>query len=206
MDRTSDIATSCGVHPSAVVRFAQRFGFLGLLGSAGRFQAGIHGRERFAAELFSSVSESSSTRRRARRRAVGGARVHRREPHRTRRTRSWSRRRAVRAGRRHALAGGKHLIYVIGVRRSFAVASYIVYVLQHKREVRASDFGLRRHVSRTSAQREEGRCRDCNQLRAVRQGNAVLRRVAQHHGARRPLSSPIASFRRSRVMRAPVCS
>jgi DNA-binding MurR/RpiR family transcriptional regulator len=27
MDRTSDIAASCGVHPSAVVRFAQRFGF-----------------------------------------------------------------------------------------------------------------------------------------------------------------------------------
>ncbi len=29
MDRTSDIATACGVHPSAVVRFAQRFGFSG---------------------------------------------------------------------------------------------------------------------------------------------------------------------------------
>src|SRR6202012_2310813 len=29
VDRTSDIATSCGVHPSAVVRFAQRFGFSG---------------------------------------------------------------------------------------------------------------------------------------------------------------------------------
>jgi DNA-binding MurR/RpiR family transcriptional regulator len=29
MDRTSDIAAACGVHPSAVVRFAQRFGFSG---------------------------------------------------------------------------------------------------------------------------------------------------------------------------------
>src|SRR5580693_8064163 len=29
MDRTSDIASACGVHPSAVVRFAQRFGFSG---------------------------------------------------------------------------------------------------------------------------------------------------------------------------------
>ncbi|HEY1607627.1 MAG TPA: MurR/RpiR family transcriptional regulator, partial [Paraburkholderia sp.] len=29
MDRTSDIAARCGVHPSAVVRFAQRFGFSG---------------------------------------------------------------------------------------------------------------------------------------------------------------------------------
>ena len=29
VDRTSDIAASCGVHPSAVVRFAQRFGFSG---------------------------------------------------------------------------------------------------------------------------------------------------------------------------------
>ncbi len=27
MDRTGDIASACGVHPSAVVRFAQRFGF-----------------------------------------------------------------------------------------------------------------------------------------------------------------------------------
>ena len=29
VDRTSDIAASCGVHPSSVVRFAQRFGFSG---------------------------------------------------------------------------------------------------------------------------------------------------------------------------------
>ena len=29
VDRTADIAASCGVHPSAVVRFAQRFGFSG---------------------------------------------------------------------------------------------------------------------------------------------------------------------------------
>ena len=29
MDRTGDIASACGVHPSAVVRFAQRFGFSG---------------------------------------------------------------------------------------------------------------------------------------------------------------------------------
>ena len=29
MDRTGDIAAACGVHPSAVVRFAQRFGFSG---------------------------------------------------------------------------------------------------------------------------------------------------------------------------------
>src|ERR1700731_4889691 len=43
VDRTSDIATSCGVHPSAVVRFAQRFGFSGFSDLQGGFKPAYTG-------------------------------------------------------------------------------------------------------------------------------------------------------------------
>jgi DNA-binding MurR/RpiR family transcriptional regulator len=75
-------------------------------------------------------------------------------------------------------------IYVIGVRRSFAVASYIVYALQHtkKRVHLVSGFG--------------GMYRE--QIRSVRKGDVVIAisfapygketqycvRAAQHHGAK----------------------
>jgi len=44
MDRTSDIASACGVHPSAVVRFAQRFGFSGFSDLQTMFRQAYTGR------------------------------------------------------------------------------------------------------------------------------------------------------------------
>ena len=58
MDRTSDIASACGVHPSAVVRFAQRFGFSGFSRFAGGVQAGLHRRRAARRRAISSASAS----------------------------------------------------------------------------------------------------------------------------------------------------
>ena len=56
VDRTSDIATSCGVHPSAVVRFAQRFGFSGFSDLQAVF------RQAYTGQGASSSEPSSSSR------------------------------------------------------------------------------------------------------------------------------------------------
>lgn len=190
MDRTSDIAARCGVHPSAVVRFAQRFGFSGFSDLQAVF------RHAYAGQGASGTSYQQRIRRLIE--AKGGS---------------------AKAGNPGAALGGtvarefidacrsgldelaaglddaqfdaavKMLeqadnLYVIGVRRSFPVASYIVYALQHTRK--------RVHlVSGLGGMYQE-------QIRGVKKGDVVIAisfapygketqyclRVAQHHQAK----------------------
>ncbi|MDE1183781.1 MurR/RpiR family transcriptional regulator [Paraburkholderia sp.] len=158
MDRTSDIAASCGVHPSAVVRFAQRFGFSGFSDLQAVF------RQAYAGQSASTTSYQQRIRKLIDDKpgALSGGSVAR----------------EFIAACRDGLdeldanlddaqfdAAVKMLqkadnIYVIGVRRSFPVASYIVYALQHtaKRVHLVSGFG--------------GMYRE--QIRSVRKGDVVI--------------------------------
>ncbi|MCX4165892.1 MULTISPECIES: MurR/RpiR family transcriptional regulator [Paraburkholderia] len=183
VDRTSDIAASCGVHPSAVVRFAQRFGFSGFSDLQAVF------RQAYTGQGASSPSYQQRIRKlideKPGGRLSGGAVA-----------------REFVAACRGGLdeletslddaqidAAVKMLqhadnIYVIGVRRSFPVASYIVYALQHtpKRVHLVSGFG--------------GMYRE--QIRSVKKGDVVVAisfapygketqyclRVAHHHQAK----------------------
>ncbi|QKM46892.1 HTH-type transcriptional regulator MurR [Burkholderia glumae] len=129
MDRTSDIAERCGVHPSAVVRFAQRFGFSGFSDLQAVFRDAYTGQnpagQSYRQRIRSLIDE--------RRGALSVPAVAHQFIE------------ASRAGLDELAAGlddtqfdaavsmleKAENIYVIGVRRSFPVASYIVYALQH---------------------------------------------------------------------------
>ena len=182
VDRTSDIAASCGVHPSAVVRFAQRFGFSGFSDLQAVF------RQAYTGQGASSPSYQQRIRKLIDDKpgALSGGAVAREFIA------------ASRGGLEELEAGlddkqfdaaVKMLqqadnIYVIGVRRSFPVASYIVYALQHtpKRVHLVSGFG--------------GMYRE--QIRSVKKGDVVIAisfapyaketqyclRVAHHHQAK----------------------
>jgi DNA-binding MurR/RpiR family transcriptional regulator len=181
VDRTSDIAASCGVHPSAVVRFAQRFGFSGFSDLQDVFKQAYAGQnpsgQTYKQRIRKLIDDKPG-------RLAGGAVA-----------------REFVAACRSGLdeleqtfddeafeSAVKMLqqaenIYVIGVRRSFAVASYIVYALQHtpKRVHLVSGFG--------------GMFRE--QIRSVKKGDVVIAisfepygketqyclRVAHHHQA-----------------------
>ncbi|GAB5099525.1 MULTISPECIES: MurR/RpiR family transcriptional regulator [unclassified Caballeronia] len=182
MDRTSDIATACGVHPSAVVRFAQRFGFSGFSDLQAVF------RQAFAGGNGSQQSYQQRIRKLIDEKAGDASGV------------SVAREfiAASRTGLDELEAGlddeqfdaavemleHAENIYVIGVRRSFAVASYIVYALQHTRK--------RVHLISGIG----GMFRE--QVKSVRKGDVVVAisfapygketqycvRAAQHHGAK----------------------
>ena len=66
-------------------------------------------------------------------------------------------------------------IYVVGVRRSYAVAAYIVYALSHTDKRVHLISGDWRHVPRADALGAPQRRRDGDQLHAVRRGDARLR-------------------------------
>ncbi len=144
VDRVSDIAERCGVHPSAVVRFAQHFGFAGFSDLQAVF------RQAYTETVAPHLSYQQRIRRlagkkRAAGEPLGGAAVAR----------------EFIAGSRAGLddlANGlddaafnaavellarADTIYVAGVRRSYAVASYTTYALQHtrKRVVQISGLG-----------------------------------------------------------------
>ena len=176
-----------------------------LLRSAGGVSAGVHGAGRSSQSYQQRIRKLIDEKPGELSGGVGGARVHRGEPH----------------GGLDELEAGlddeqfeaavKMLqqaenIYVIGVRRSFRGGELHRLCVAAHAQARASRVGLRRHVSRADSQREEGRCGDRDQLRAVRQGDAVLRARRAASSARRRSSSPTASFRRSRVTRARICS
>jgi len=185
MDRTSDIAARCGVHPSAVVRFAQRFGFSGFSDLQAVF------RHAYAGQGVTGTSYQQRIRRLIDAKAGNaspqlGATVAREFIG------------ACRSGLDELEAGiddaqfdaaVKMLeqadnLYVVGVRRSFPVASYIVYALQHtrKRVHLVSGLGGMYH----------------EQIRGVKKGDVVIAisfapygketqyclRVAQHHQAK----------------------
>jgi len=182
MDRTSDIASACGVHPSAVVRFAQRFGFSGFSDLQAMFKQAYTGQngslQSYQQRIRKLIHEKPG------KLSVGSVA------------------REFIAASRNGLAeleaglddvqfeaAVKMLqqaenIYVIGVRRSFPVASYIVYALQHtaKRVHLVSGFG--------------GMYRE--QIRSVKKGDVLIAisfapygketqycvRTARHHGAK----------------------
>ncbi|WP_250472661.1 MurR/RpiR family transcriptional regulator [Caballeronia sp. GAFFF1] len=180
MDRTSDIAAACGVHPSAVVRFAQRFGFSGFSDLQAVFRhayAGGSTAQSYQQRIRKLIDEKAGV--------ASGVSVAREFIA------------ASRAGLDELEAGlddtqfeaavemleKAENIYVIGVRRSFAVASYIVYALGHtkKRVHLISGVG--------------GMFRE--QIRSVKKGDVLIAisfapygketqycvRAAQHHGA-----------------------
>ncbi|KVN92915.1 RpiR family transcriptional regulator [Burkholderia ubonensis] len=158
MDRTSDIAERCGVHPSAVVRFAQRFGFSGFSDLQAVFRDAYTGQnptaQSYQQRIRRLIDETAGP--------LSGGSVAREFID------------ASRAGLDELAAGlddgqfdaavtmleRAENIYVIGVRRSFPVASYIVYALQHtaKRVHLVSGLG--------------GMYRE--QIRSVRKGDVVI--------------------------------
>jgi DNA-binding MurR/RpiR family transcriptional regulator len=181
MDRTSDIATACGVHPSAVVRFAQRFGFSGFSDLQAVFRQAYTGgngsqqsyQQRIRKLIDDRAGEASGVS--VAREFIAASRTGLDE---------------LEAGLDDEqfeaaveMLSQAENIYVIGVRRSFAVASYIVYALQHtkKRVHLISGFG--------------GMFRE--QVRSVKKGDVVIAisfapygketqycvRTAQHQGA-----------------------
>src|ERR1700733_9409223 len=182
MDRTGDIASACGVHPSAVVRFAQGFGFSGFSDLQAIFKQAYTG-QNGSAQSYQQRNRKLIDEKPGK---LSGGSVARE---------------FIAAGQRglgdleaglddvQFEAAVKMLqqaenIYVVGVRRSFPVASYIVYALQHtpKRVHLVSGFG--------AMYRE--------QIRSVKKGDVVVAisfapygketqyclRVAHHHQAK----------------------
>jgi DNA-binding MurR/RpiR family transcriptional regulator len=129
VDRVGDIAERCGVQPSAIVRFAQRFGYSGFSAMQAVFRHDYHEQS----NPLSSYHERIRTLIASKPHALSGGQV-----------------------AREFIAGSKsgldelarglddaqieaavgilekaENIYVVGVRRSFPVAAYIVYALAH---------------------------------------------------------------------------
>jgi DNA-binding MurR/RpiR family transcriptional regulator len=132
MDRVSDIAQACNVHPSAIVRFSKHFGFSGF----SEMQA------IFRQAYTEQVAPIQSYQQRVRK-LITNSRA---------RLRGSDIAREFIDGSRHGLdelasgfdAGAFNealdllvkakAIYIAGVRRSFAAASYLAYALQHTRK------------------------------------------------------------------------
>jgi DNA-binding MurR/RpiR family transcriptional regulator len=182
VDRVGDIAARCDVQPSAVVRFAQRFGFTGFSELKAVF------RREFAAQASPVQNYQQRIRKLVATKrgtltsgtvarefvagSVGGLNELARD---------------LDEGQFEAAVGllekAEH-IYVVGVRRAFPVAAYIVYALQHtnKRVHLVSGIG--------------GMYRE--QMRSIGKGDAVVAisftpygketqycvRVAKHHRAK----------------------
>jgi DNA-binding MurR/RpiR family transcriptional regulator len=129
VDRISDIARECEVHPSAIVRFSQRFGFSGFSEMQALFRTAYTHKaspvQNYQQRIRSMIANQSQQ-------ASDGDLA----------------RECIDATRSGIERLGRELddvafekavdlivnadnIYVIGVRRSFAVADYLVYNLQH---------------------------------------------------------------------------
>jgi DNA-binding MurR/RpiR family transcriptional regulator len=132
MDRVSDIAQACNVHPSAVVRFSKHFGFSGF----SELQAVF--RRAYTEQVAPVQSYQQRVRKliKSNRGRLQGAEIAR----------------EFIEGSRHGLGELESgldaeafdqaldllfkakTIYIAGVRRSFAPASYLAYALQHTRK------------------------------------------------------------------------
>jgi len=135
VDRITDIAERCGVQPSAIVRFAQRFGFSGFSAMQDLYRAN------FAAQ----ASAGQSYQQRIRKLIEGQPRSNGAAPNLDLATMVREFIDASRGGLEQLgaelsepqLKAAVNLllraenIYVIGVRRSFPIAAYIAYALQH---------------------------------------------------------------------------
>ncbi|MEO8487783.1 MAG: MurR/RpiR family transcriptional regulator [Betaproteobacteria bacterium] len=129
VDRIGDVARECAVQPSAVVRFAQRFGFAGFTALQAVF------RDDYTQQASSLGSYQQRIRRlvRSKRRALTPGAVAREfvaasTEGLTDLARDFDD--AAMTAAVDLLARAQH-IYVVGVRRSYAVAAYMTYALQH---------------------------------------------------------------------------
>lgn len=130
VDRIGDVARECAVQPSAVVRFAQRFGFAGFSALQAIF------RDDYTQQAATSGSYRQRIRRlvtTGRRRALTPGAVAREfvaasTDGLNELARDFDD--AAFASAVGLLARAGH-IYVVGVRRSYAVAAYMTYALQH---------------------------------------------------------------------------
>lgn len=129
VDRTGDIAARCDVQPSAVVRFAQRFGFTGFSELQAVFRreyaeqtSPMHNYQQRIRKLIATKRSSLTSGTVAREfvaGSIGGLNELARD---------------LDEAQFEAAVGlleKAENIYVVGVRRAFPVASYIVYALQH---------------------------------------------------------------------------
>ncbi|MDD1001859.1 MurR/RpiR family transcriptional regulator [Pseudomonas sp. TNT2022 ID642] len=129
VDRISDIARECEVHPSAIVRFSQRFGFSGFSEMQALFRSAYTHKaspvQNYQQRIRSMIANQSQQA------SVGDL---------ARECIDATRSGIERLGRElDDVAFEKAVdliinadnIYVVGVRRSFAVADYLVYNLQH---------------------------------------------------------------------------
>ncbi|MFJ2280050.1 MurR/RpiR family transcriptional regulator [Pseudomonas sp. NPDC087803] len=129
VERISDIARECEVHPSAIVRFSQRFGFSGFSEMQALFRAAythkaspVHNYQQRIRSMIANQSQQASDGDLARE-CIDA-------------TRSGIERLGrelddVAFEKAVDLIVNADNIYVVGVRRSFAVADYLVYNLQH---------------------------------------------------------------------------
>ena len=182
VDRISDIATQCEVHPSAIVRFCQRFGFSGfsemqlLFREAYTLKATpVQNYQQRIRKLIANKSQKTSSADLAREcvdATLSGL------------ERLGNELDDVAFEKAVDLLVNADNIYVVGVRRSFAVADYLVYNLQHtnKRIHLVSGLG--------------GSYRE--QMRSVRANDLIIAisfspygkesqqcvRIAQHNGAK----------------------
>jgi len=182
VDRISDIARECEVHPSAIVRFSQRLGFRGFSDMQALFREAythkatpVQNYQQRIRSLIANKSQKASSADLARD-CIGAtlSGIERLEQE----LDEAALERAV------DLVVNAENIYVVGVRRSFAVADYLVYNLQHtnKRIHLVSGLG--------------GSYRE--QMRSIRPGDLVIAisftpyaketqhclRIAQHHQAK----------------------
>lgn len=129
VDRISDIARECEVHPSAIVRFSQRFGFSGFSEMQALFRTAYTHKaspvQNYQQRIRSMIANQSQ---------------HASDGDLARECIDATRSGIERLGRElDDVAFEKAVdlivnadnIYVVGVRRSFAVADYLVYNLQH---------------------------------------------------------------------------
>ena len=129
VDRISDIARECEVHPSAIVRFSQRFGFSGFSEMQALFRTAythkaspVQNYQQRIRNMIANQSQKASDGDLAREcidATLSGIERLGRELDDT------AFEKAV------DLIVNADNIYVVGVRRSFAVADYLVYNLQH---------------------------------------------------------------------------
>jgi DNA-binding MurR/RpiR family transcriptional regulator len=132
VDRISDIARECEVHPSAIVRFSQRFGFSGFSEMQALFREAytdkatpVQNHQQRIRSMIANKSQKTSDGALARDcidATLAGI------------ERLGLELDDVAFTKAVDLIVGADNIYVIGVRRSFAVADYLVYNLQHTRK------------------------------------------------------------------------
>lgn len=129
VDRISDIARECDVHPSAIVRFSQRFGFKGFSDMQALFREAythkttpVQNYQQRIRKMIANRSQQAS-----------GADFARECISATRSGLDRLDQELDEAAFEKAvdMMVNSDNIYVVGVRRSFAVADYLVYSLQH---------------------------------------------------------------------------